>query len=86
MKTPLPPYSQSYLRQKTAHHLRYLLLTCLMVGGLLFAASAIEAALNHPPFVSWIPDQAIVDASSDRPGFDPQYFRMQDYDGDSAKQ
>ena len=70
MLLPSKPYSHHYRNAVPCRHH----VLCLIFTGLLVAATRVEA-LNHPPLVSWIPDQRIQSG-----GFTPQYFRIINFD------
>ncbi len=72
----LPPKPYSRLRREARPHSRYIVALCLILAGLVLAASAIKGSQNHPPFVGWLADQAVYG-----PGFATQYIRIEDYDG-----
>src|SRR5438132_13605910 len=74
MKPLLPPKPRSYTGRRIARFVRYFSPVCLTPLGLVLAAST-AYALNHPPTISWIPDQRIM---SD--GFSKKYFTILDYD------
>jgi hypothetical protein len=76
MKTLLPSKSYNRLNQKISAYRRRLLVLYLSFSGFILAATSVRA-INHPPFVSWIPDQRITSPSQ---GFAPQYFRIINYD------
>lgn len=78
MKTLLPPKPHSKVSRKVARYPRHFLAVCLTLAGLILAAASINAALNHPPFISWLPDQRIMGG-----GFATKYFRILDYDGNT---
>src|SRR2546422_839291 len=58
METLLPPKPRSYTSRRVARFAGYFSVTCLMTVGFVLAAST-AYAINHPPTVSWIQDQAI---------------------------
>jgi hypothetical protein len=74
MNTFRPSKSRGRINQKIPVHRRRLLFICLAFAGFFLATEL--PAINHPPFVSWIPDQRITSG-----GFVTQYFRVLDYDG-----
>src|SRR5437016_1163025 len=74
MRTLVPPKPYSYT-------CRYLLAICLTIIGLALVAATAYAAINHPPTISWIPDQRIKSG-----GFSKKYFTILDYDaGDTIR-
>jgi hypothetical protein len=70
MNTLVPSNFRSRIRQNVSAYPRRLVAACLAFAGFILAATGIQA-INHPPFVSWIPDQRIRSG-----GFATQYFRI----------
>jgi hypothetical protein len=76
MKTSVSPNSYARNTQLTAQQTRGLFFSLgLAFASLIFLANVVQA-INHPPFVSWIPDQRITTETT----FATQYFRIINYD------
>ncbi len=74
MKPLLPPKSHSNISRKVARSSRDFVAGWMTLAAVILAAPSTNA-INHPPFVSWIPDQRIMSG-----GFATQYFRIFNYD------
>ena len=76
MKSLVSPPSYTSNIRIIAQQTRGLFLSvCLAFASLIFPAGLAQA-INHPPFVSWIPDQRITTETT----FATQYFRIMNYD------
>lgn len=78
MKVILPPEPHSKINQTSSRPRRRLFSTCLTIIGFALVALSAQASILTPPIVGWIPDQRL---TSSTPGFQTQYFRMQNFAG-----
>ncbi len=62
---------------RSAFRLRVL---CLALLSFILIANRINAAINHPPIISWLPDQRVTTGS----GWVTKYFRIIDPDGTTS--
>jgi hypothetical protein len=71
MKHLLPSKSHS----KASHHARYFAASCLILAGLILAASALKATNPSPhlPIIGWVPDQLVTVAEQ---GYATQYLQV----------
>ena len=79
MNTKVSPKLPNSISHKNAHSLRLFLILCLTSISLASTVVTVCAAINHPPFISWIADQRNLDSN----GFQTKTVTIKDYDGDA---